>query len=218
MCTQKKHGIAWGVIVAVAVSISACSPSPQDELFQANKQLNRLLSTNARFYVTDELTAIRMVLLKASDQLQNEDFNGVKSTIRNAKRLLEKSKKLYHERAEAARNESSNFVMYVSMHLDSVAKIVNKLPRKTYVDQNRLDIARFRMQSMLQQLQTIRQHLSAEDYLYARKESKNIRKSFGELLQFVNIRPMSWEIIQTNIQTKKPKPVSRSHANIAGAR
>lgn len=218
MCVRKKPCIAWGIIVALAVSITACSPSPQDELLQVNRQLNRLQSSNARFYINHELKTIRLAILKASDQLQEEDFKGVKSSIRIVKGLLEKSKILYRDKIEEVKNKSSEFITYVSIHLDSVTKIVNNMPRKTYFDQNRFDIARFRIQSMQQQLEVIQKHVSAEDYLNTRKEIINVRKSFGELLQFVNFRPMSWDIIQTSIQAKKPVPVLRSHANIASIR
>jgi hypothetical protein len=209
----KLNGIAGGVFLLFFACLTACAPSPYEELAQANKQLESLLDSNAKFYLQDELVAIRLGLQEAEDQLRTDNLPGAHSTIRSAKSLLTNSEKLYAKRLKQAEQESYNLIAYINFHLDSVSTLTTKMPRKTYVDQNRQDIIRFRIQSIRKHVQKIRQSVSKKDYLRARRESPHIRQSLNHLLQSVNIRPLSWELVLTATETAKGKVVTKSHAS-----
>jgi len=217
MQLQKTKGIAWGVILALAVCGSACSPTPQKELAQANNQLEQLQNSNARFYLQDELDAIRLRLKEVEVQLRMENLRRAKKEMDAAKELLTEAKKMYKSRLSKVKQESYTLISYINFHLDSINTLIQNMPRKTYVDQNRCDIARFLTQKVKKKAQNIQQLISAEDYLSALKKSPQIHKSLNELLQLVEIRPISLEYFKTTANEPTTQVVSQSHASIARA-
>ncbi|MFQ5632469.1 MAG: hypothetical protein ACE5I1_27180 [bacterium] len=215
MRLHRTKGLVWGVILAFAVCNSACSPTPQEELARADKQLQQLQNSNAKFYLQDELDALRLTLKEVESQLRIENLKEAKREMKTATKMLAEAKKMYNSRLKKIKEESNTLVLYITFYLDSANTLIQNMPRKTYVDQNRCDIARFQMQKMKKKVHKIQELISTENYLRALEKSPQIYRSLNELLQLVEIRPVSKEYFKATANKPTPQVVSQSHASIA---
>lgn len=211
MRIQKSCGIAWGTL-CLCVILCACAASPEDAYLDARRQFHELASLPANEFLQTELTQIQTKLDEIKTQLHGRAGPSLESQIDTVLDQLAAARRRYDAVLEAQKQEQLLFLAYIHFNLDSAVHAIEMMPARTYVDQNRRDTARLRLQEfrrLVDQYQTL---VLKKEYHRARAEQNKLRTQLEHVLRQANIHPVSWDVIRASLQTQRKSPSSQTHA------
>lgn len=197
---QKFGGIAWGAVLTLAVFLAACSPSPKQELSHLRAQLISLQKSSPDDFLQQEIATIEASLQQIASQINTQNIESAELTIQDVKQLITQAQSKYAEREQSAKDYSLNFIAYVRFHLDSVSTVIHNMPHRTFIDQNRRDIARFRLRAVQEAANQLEQFVASEQFFQALSDAPHMQAALQDLLQYVELRPIDWDVFRASSQ------------------
>ncbi len=189
--------LSWrGLAVVLLFSVfgGACANSPQEELAKARAQFSELEQSGAAQYIPEDIHAIRSLLQHAEMRIRANQFRLAEREIQKSLLLMHQAAQAFQERKASAQKESLRLITRFSEDLNHCMEHLQSMPRLTYVDQNRFDVARFRLKQLRKRLRLFEEYFEANQYLAILKESKDVQQQLAFVKQLIE-------------QGQKPKPV-----------
>lgn len=208
-------GIARGVVLAVAVCLLACSSSPQQKLAHMRSQLMSLQNSTIQDFLQTELKTIHASLQSIETLIEQGQVELADTQIDEAQKRLQHAQHLYTAREKVVKEYSQEFIAYVHFHLDSASTVIRNMPHKTFVDQNRRDIARFRLRAVQKQAAQLQDLFVSERFFKAYAEAPRVQTSLIELLRSVDLMPLDWEVFRTSVRKASPKMTTKPRTSLA---
>ncbi len=175
----------WIWILLLGFLGGACAHSPQDELQRARTEFAALENSEAVLYIPDEIQQIRGMLQQAEKQLRANQFLLAERSIREGLARIRKAAQLYADRRDRAQQLSRDFVHQLARQLHDYRKSLGALPRLTYVDQNRFDVIRMRLQQLDRHYVRFEQCLESGRYLTIIKEMSRVRRQLSAVQHLI---------------------------------
>ncbi len=168
----------WGLgnWLMIGVLLGACGYSPQHDLSRARMAFAQLQQSDASEYIPTEMHAIRRLLNRAEAQIRTNRFVAAEQDIREALNRVQRAFVHYHQKKAHAEKQSTEFLMFLNTELRALRTGARGLPRRTYVDQNRYDIVRSRLNTLNKQYAALKAYFNKNQYLTILKEAPAIKK------------------------------------------
>jgi hypothetical protein len=147
-----------GCLLLLVLAQGACSTSPTEQLIRAEKLLNTLESKGANQYLTFQMAEIRRQIEESRKFIRTNRFEVAGETLHRVCQRLDSCGVAFMQLRTRAEASSREQLEVLTARVGSLQELVGRLPRQTYVDQNRYDIYAHRLRRYhndLQELETL---------------------------------------------------------------
>lgn len=170
-----------GLLLLAALALVACSTTPSEQLLQAENMLGTLEAKGAEQYLTYELAELRRGIEEAKKDIRNnrEDKAGV--SLNNICSKLDSCEVAFQKLKAYAETRSRKQVAFLGVQLKTLESALEKLPKLTYVDQNRYDIHMHRLRRYHKDLQNLESLIANEDFPEALEKGSAIQLQVAKI-------------------------------------
>lgn len=126
-----------GFGVAVVLGLVACATSPTDQLVKAEKLYDRLEAKNADQYLMQDMARARRHIEEARKLIRNNQFELANETLYRLCQTLDSCGVVLTRMQHEAQLESQDNIQVITYMLATLEQEIARLPRQSYVDQNR---------------------------------------------------------------------------------
>ncbi len=186
----------WGILLAGIVLFAGCGNSLQEDLLTSQKRFQSLDTETARRFVPQNLQKIEIILSTADNNFKAGNADLAARDIQTANILLEQTAASMQKHVEKAKAESLALLDNISRAIERMQSIVPELPAKTYADQNRRDIVRFRIWSLQERLKEVQRYAQAKNYIGIQDKAPEIKRAISDLITYIE-KPRKDDFIQT---------------------
>jgi hypothetical protein len=174
-------------MVVLTWLVAACANSPSDELAKAQTSLIRLEKQGAGAYLPEQILRVRESIQLAREYIQRNRFEEAGKTLRSTLTALDSCAAALDELRARAKSTSEAQYFQLRSGVDSLALLLQKMPRQSYLDQNRYDLCSLKLISMRQQVEAIREDIEQKDYPLALQKGqalqRHLRKSLAIIME-----------------------------------
>ena len=167
--------------------LAACANSPTNELARAQTDLIRLEEQGADAYLPRQLAAARENVRLARESLQRNSFESAGRFLRSARAVLDSCAATIADLQYRAKVESEVQLSRLQIGLDSLAMVLQAMPKQSYLDQSRYDVHSLKLIRIRQEVAALRLDTERSDYLLALKKGtileRRLRKSLAAVLE-----------------------------------
>jgi hypothetical protein len=177
--------VPWegGLGLVLSLLAAACADSPSDDLARAQTDLIRLEQQGAEAYLPRQMRAVQEHLRVASGFVQRNRFEQAGASLRIARAMLDSCATALIGLRSHAQAGSIEKHAQLQKGLDSLAFLLQSMPRQSYLDQNRHDVLSLRLLSMRQEALAMRQDIEQKNYPEALQRAgqleRRLRKSLA---------------------------------------
>jgi len=183
-----QRNVRWGGGVGIFVLmclLSACANSPSDDLARAQTELIRLEKQGATAYLPKQIAAAKENLKMAKEFIQRNRFELANGPLAMARTMLDSCATALVVMRSSAKSNCEKQYALLQTGLDSLARLIKDMPRKSYLDQNRYDLHSFKLKEMRQQAMAVGESIDQKDYLTALESGSHIEKHLRKSLAAV---------------------------------
>lgn len=167
--------------------LMACASSPSDDLARAQSDLVRLEKLGVADYLPEQVTFIRENLRIAREFIQRNRFELANGPLSLARATLDSCAHALVAMRFSAKGKSESQFVQLQSGLDSLATLLEKMPRRSYLDQNRYDLHSIRLKELRQRIVAMREEIERKAYPQALRQGqaieRHLRKSLAAVRQ-----------------------------------
>ncbi len=184
-----------GCILLVVLALVACSTSPSEQLLQAERMFSALEVKGAEQYLTFELAELRRGIEEAKKDVRNNRAENAAASLYSICRKLDSCSVALAKLKIYAENRSRKQLAFLDVQLKTLEGALERLPKLTYVDQNRYDIHMHRLRRYHKDLQNLETLIASENYPEALEKGSTIQLQVAKI--FSGLSEVSPEIALT---------------------
>ena len=181
---RRLHG-AW--LALLALLVVSCATSPTEQLSRAESLLQQLENNGAEAYLRYELAAARRQLEEAKRLIRKNNFEGASQQLYSLCQTLDSCGVAFLQLRQFAQQQSQHEMLALSAGIDSLRGLVSKIPRQSYIDQNRFDIYMHRLRRYRDETDILKSLIEQEEFPLALQRSRKlefqVRQSITSLLE-----------------------------------
>lgn len=181
---RRLHGACVALLALLVVS---CATSPTEQLSRAESLLQQLENNGAEGYLRYELAAARRHLEEAKRLIRKNDFERASQQLYGLCQTLDSCGVAFLQLRQLAQQQSQHEMFTLSAKIDSLRGLVNKIPRQSYIDQNRFDIYMHRLRRYRDETDILKSLIEQEEFPLALQRSRKlefqVRQSITNLLE-----------------------------------
>jgi hypothetical protein len=168
-------------LLLVALALVACSTSPSEQLLQAESKLVALEAKGGEQYLTFELAELRRGIEEAKKDIRNHRAEIAGASLDNICRRLDSCEVAFVKLKAYAETRSRKQVAFLGAQLKTLEGALERLPKLTYVDQNRYDIHMHRLRRYHKDLQNLEALIASENYPEALEKGSTIQLQVAKI-------------------------------------
>lgn len=209
-----------GLLLLVALALVACSTSPSEQLLQAENKLGALEGRGAEQYLTYELAELRRGIEEARKDMRNNRADIAGASLSGISRKLDSCNVAFQKLKSYAESRSRKQVAFLGAQLKTLEGALEKLPKLTYVDQNRYDIHMHRLRRYHKDLQNLETLIANESFPEALEKGSAIQlqvaKIFSGLSETTGAALFAEQRQAENISRTQASPsrLTSSHSSV----
>jgi hypothetical protein len=181
---RRLHGACLALLALLLVS---CATSPTEQLSRAESLLQQLEKSGAEAYLKYELAATRRQIEEAKRLIRKNHFERASQQLYSLCQRLDSCGVAFLQLRQLAQQRSQYEVFALSARIDSLRGLVNKIPRQSYIDQNRFDIYMHRLRRYRDEADILKRLIEQEEFPLALQRSKKlefqVKQSITSLLE-----------------------------------
>jgi hypothetical protein len=162
--------------------LAACANSPSDDLARVQSDLIRLEKLGVADYLPMPVAVVQENLRIARDYIQHNRFELASGPLAIARVTLDSCASTFVVLRTEARSHAETQLASLQSGLDSLAIQLKRMPRRSYLDQNRYDLHSIRLKEMNHRLASMHQSVEQKDYPSALTEGQVIERHLHKSL------------------------------------
>ncbi len=170
-----------GLLLLAVLVLVACSTSPSEQLLQAESMFGTLEAKGAEQYLTYELAELRRGIEEAKKDIRNNREENASVSLGNICRKLDSCEVAFQNLKAYAETRSRKQVAFLGVQLKTLEGALEKLPKLTYVDQNRYDIHMHRLRRYHKDLQNLESLIASENFPEALEKGSAIQLQVAKI-------------------------------------
>ncbi len=191
-----------GFFLPLVLALVACSTSPSEQLLQAEKSLGTLEAKGAEQYLTFEIAELRRGIEVAKKDIRNNRAEIAGTALDNICAKLDSCSVALSKLKSYAETRSRQQLAFLGAQLTTLESALERLPKLTYVDQNRYDIHMHRLRRYHKDLQNMEALIASENFPEALEKGSTIQLQVAKI--FSGLSDVSPEIVQAQQTASKP--------------
>ncbi len=170
-----------GLLLPVVLALVACSTSPSEQLLRAEKMLYTLEAKGAEQYLTFEIAELRRGIEEVKKDLRNNRAEIGEVSLMSICSKLDSCDLALGKLKYEAENRSRKQLAFLGVQLKTLEVALERLPKLTYVDQNRYDIHMHRLRRYHKDLLQLEVLISSENYPEALEKGSSIQLQVAKI-------------------------------------
>jgi hypothetical protein len=158
----------------LALFVVACATSPTEQLERAEVLLAQLESRGAEAYLKYELATARRKLEEARKFIRKNQFEVASQYLYHVCRTLDSCGVAFLQLRQLAQQQCRQQVSALDAEMQSLRNLVVKLPRQSYIDQNRYDIYMHRLRRYEDEINILQKLIAQEEFPTALQRSAKL--------------------------------------------
>lgn len=206
-----------GLFALVVLALVACSTPPSEQIIEAEAKFSELEAKGGEQYLTFEIAEIRRGIEEARKDLRNNREAEAGIVLSDIGRKLDSCTVALEKLKSYAEKRSRDQYAFLGAQLRVLEGVLDRLPKLTYVDQNRYDIHKHRLRRYHRDLEGMEALIRDENFPEALEKGSNLQLQVAKV--FSGLSDVSSEIALTQTTVQKqdaPRPEEKSSSRIAG--
>lgn len=204
-----------GLLLPLVLALVACTTSPSEQLLHAEKLLSNLETKGAEQYLTFEIAELRRGIEEAKKDIRRNRIETASNMLGNICRQLDSCGVLLVKLKSDAETRSRQQMVFLGAQLRTLESALERLPKLTYVDQNRYDIHMHRLRRYHKDLESMEALIASENFPEALEKGSTIQLQVAKV--FSGLTDVSAEIaLMQRRQEKNGSKTAEQQPRLAG--
>jgi hypothetical protein len=173
-------------LALLALAVVSCATSPTEQLTRAESLLSQLESSGADAYLKYEIANARRKLEEARRFIRKNRFEEASQYLYSVCQTLDSCGVAFLQLRQLTQQQCRQQLNIISADMEALRGLVIKLPRQSYIDQNRYDIYTHRLRRYRDETEILQSLIEQEEFPIALQRGAKlefqVRQSLASLL------------------------------------